>query len=108
MLSRTAVSTDRMLCRNGGTPVDENMSPYPMLDEGTEPSPRQSDPTVNRLALYHYQVKSWSDFETKRKRGGGDGTRKEKAYFIRINEYVQDEQYIVFIGYSWSSDSPKH
>ena len=75
--------------------MDENMSPYPMRVEPgleMEPSPFKSKPTVNRLALYHYQVKSWSDFKKKMKRGGGDGSRKDEEYFLKINRYVQNKR----------------
>lgn len=42
------------------------------------------------LALFHYAVKSYQDYQRKMTRGGGDGMKRGEFYFKRVNEFATD------------------
>ena len=49
------------------------------------PAASYSNPTVDRVALFHYATKSWEDFEVKMARGSGMSTQdKDSSYFDAI------------------------
>lgn len=47
--------------------------------------PFSSPPSHTLAAIYHYATKSKREFLQKIKRGAGDGTRKNKAFFTSTN-----------------------
>lgn len=52
--------------------------------------PRSDIPAINRLALYHYAIRSREDFGEKLKRGSAMGNRRGEAYFQEMDEAAKE------------------
>ena len=79
-----------IVSRDNATSVDESFRNFPLIGPPGDrsPSTTQKDPTVNRLALFHFQIKSLEDFQKKMTTGGGDGSCKDEQYFRLIDRFV--------------------